>query len=105
VLTLNVLQPFSVTVSAASKVKKGKKLTISGKVTPMAAAADSGVTLQIKTGSQWRDLVDETTSATGTYRIQVIFKVVGTKKLRVLKQAASGLTERTSRTFSVKVVR
>ena len=105
VLTLKVLQPFSVTVSAASKVKKGKKLTITGKVTPKAAAADSGVTLQIKSGSQWRDLVDETTSATGTYRIQVIFKVVGTKKLRVLKQAASGLTERTSRTFSVKVVR
>lgn len=104
-LTLTVRQPFSVTAKAAATVKKGKKLTVSGKVTPrVGATGGRGVTLQLKSGSTWRDLVRDTTAASGSYRIQVIFKVVGTKKLRVVKDAADGLSARTSSTLTVKVV-
>lgn len=105
-LTLTVRQPFVVTASAAATVKKGKKLTISGKVTPkLDSPGERGVTVQVKSGSQWRDLVDGTTNASGGYSIQVIFKVVGTQKLRVLKVAANGLTERVSNTVTVTVVK
>lgn len=104
-LTVTVLQPFRVTASASGKVKRGQKLVISGKVTPKSAAGGGFVVLQFKSGRKWKSLVDALASASGRYRITVIFKSLGTRKLRVLKQASGVRSAQASRILTVKVVR
>lgn len=104
-VTLTVRQPFKVTISAPSRVKKGKKLVLSGKVTPKPQSESSrSLIVQLKSGTKWRTLADATTAASGQYRIELVFKSVGSRTLRVVKTAADGLRQRASSSVKVKVV-
>lgn len=105
-LTLTVRQPFKVTIAAPGTVKKGKKVVLTGKVTPTPQSEPSRALLvQTKVGKKWRALTDASTAASGRYRIELVFATTGTRTLRVVKLAADGLRQRASGSVKVKVVR
>ncbi|GAA3610167.1 hypothetical protein [Microlunatus ginsengisoli] len=91
-VTVEVTQQFTVTAKAApTKITIGRKATISGTVTPrLASAVDRGVQLELKTGSSWKKLSTEHTSAGGTYSFTVKPTRKGNYSYRVVKTAAAG---------------
>ena len=94
-LTITVgttLQQFTVTAKAKpTKVRRGKKTTISGKVTPaMPVAAQRRIELQIKKGTAWKKVTTASTKASGAYAITVKPTKLGKLSYRVVKLAAAG---------------
>ena len=106
-VTVKVTQQFTLTAKAKpTKLKVGKKTTISGIVTPrLASAKDRGVQLQVKKGSAWKKVSTKTTTRTGSYSFSVKMKKKGTFSYRVVKSAAAGKRAAASPTIKITVTK